>query len=52
MKILALRRDPSKGDDYGGSLADKTYSLADKAQLFAQSDFVVCSLPGTDEVRI
>jgi phosphoglycerate dehydrogenase-like enzyme len=48
MKILALRRNTSKGDNYGGNLADKTYSLEEKAELFANSDFVVCSLPGTD----
>ena len=45
MRILACRRNVSKGDNYGGNLADKTYSIEEKAELFANSDFVVCVLP-------
>uniref|UniRef100_A0A0G4GJ93 D-isomer specific 2-hydroxyacid dehydrogenase NAD-binding domain-containing protein n=1 Tax=Chromera velia CCMP2878 TaxID=1169474 RepID=A0A0G4GJ93_9ALVE len=47
MKILALKR--TKGPDPEG-LADIVYCSedpAEKAKLFAESDYIVCSLPGT-----
>jgi len=44
MNILALRRNV---DSPGSELADKVYSMKDKLKVFAESDFVVCSLPGT-----
>ena len=44
MKVAAVRRDPSKED---GGLCD--IPLADKRELFASSDFVVCVLPGTPQ---
>ena len=52
MKVLALRR---RLDSPGSELADKVYSMKDKLKVFQESDFVVCSLPGTcsvvDDVR-
>ena len=44
MKVAAVRRDPTKED---GGLCD--IPLSDKKELFAQSDFVVCVLPGTPQ---
>ncbi len=44
MKVAAVRRDPTKED---GGLCD--IPLGDKKELFAQSDFVVCVLPGTPQ---
>jgi phosphoglycerate dehydrogenase-like enzyme len=50
MKIIALRRDVSKGDNYGG-VADETFGPDQKLEVFKQSDFVVCVLPGTEQTR-
>jgi len=49
MRILALRRDPSKGDADG--LADKVFGYKDRLELFRCSDVVVCSLPGTEDTQ-
>jgi phosphoglycerate dehydrogenase-like enzyme len=50
MKILALRRNTSKGDNYGG-VADETFGPDEKLEVFKQSDFVVCVLPGTEQTK-
>ncbi|GBG33341.1 D-3-phosphoglycerate dehydrogenase [Hondaea fermentalgiana] len=42
MKIAAVRRNPDKSDS---ALADQVYT--DKVELARNSDFVVCTLPGT-----
>ena len=48
MRSVALRRNPEKAkDDPEPGLVAATYGLADAATLYAQADFVVCSLPGT-----
>lgn len=47
MRVAALRRTPTKGDEHG--LADVTFGHDQKLQLFAESDYVVCVLPGTPE---
>ena len=44
MRIASIRRNPGKDD---GGLLDVQFD--DKAALFAESDFVVCVLPGTPE---
>jgi len=49
MKILALRRSPEKTADEDPSLCDAVYGFDQKAEVFRQSDFVVSTLPGTDE---
>ena len=50
MRILALRRNTSKGSNYGG-VADETFGPDQKLEVFKQSDFVVCVLPGTEQTR-
>ena len=47
MKILALRRNPTKIDHDG--IADVVLGLPEKRRLFEESDFVVSVLPGTQE---
>mmetsp|Transcript_20967 Transcript_20967/g.30232 ORF Transcript_20967/g.30232 Transcript_20967/m.30232 type:complete len:369 (-) Transcript_20967:60-1166(-) len=46
MKIVVYRRNPTK-TDIGDNLVDKQYEHSQN--LFADSDFVVCTLPGTPE---
>ncbi|KAJ9449652.1 D-isomer specific 2-hydroxyacid dehydrogenase-protein [Diplonema papillatum] len=46
MRVLAMRRNVGKDD---GGLADQTYSTDQKAEMFAQCDYVVSVLPGTPE---
>jgi len=47
MRVIALRRDPSKGDADG--LAEKVFAYKERLDFFRRADFVVCSLPGTDD---
>lgn len=52
MRILALRRQ--KGGACAKAQADETFAYNDEAsrlEFFRQSDFVVCSLPGTPETK-
>jgi len=49
MKVIALRRNPNK-DDHDG-LVETTFGYENKLELFKQSDFVVCVLPGTPETQ-
>jgi len=52
MKILALRRRKGLGGDKVES--DETFGIDDpveRLKLFAESDFVVCSLPGSPETK-
>jgi len=49
MRVLALRRDPSKGDANG--LAEQVFGFKDRLELFRRSDLVVCSLPKTDDTK-
>jgi len=46
MKVSAFRRNPSNADS---GLADEIYT--DKLAIFRDSDFVVCTLPGTDATK-
>tara|TARA_B110001452_G_scaffold17827_1_gene14500 strand:+ start:269 stop:1270 length:1002 start_codon:yes stop_codon:yes gene_type:complete len=46
MRIVAVRRNV-QAEDEGSRLADVTYSNEEAAQMYAQADFVVCTLPGT-----
>lgn len=47
MRVIALRRSL---EGSGAELADKVYTIAeDKGTVFAEADFVVCSLPGTPQ---
>ena len=47
MRVVGLRRDPTKADPLG--LADKQYGFDDRDQLYAESDYVLCALPGTQD---
>lgn len=47
MKIISLRRDPSKDSPF----ADVVLGSNDKLKLFQESDFVVSVLPGTPETE-
>ena len=47
-KIMCVRRNAGKGDEHGG-VADQTFSLEDRFEMFAQCDYVVSVLPGTPE---
>ena len=49
MRVLACRRNAGSAEASAGGLADVVYGIEDKARLFAESDFVVCALPGTPE---
>lgn len=42
-KIVALRRQADAGDPTG--IADEVLGFDDRQRLFAESDFIVCSLP-------
>uniref|UniRef100_A0A7S3K635 D-isomer specific 2-hydroxyacid dehydrogenase NAD-binding domain-containing protein n=1 Tax=Aureoumbra lagunensis TaxID=44058 RepID=A0A7S3K635_9STRA len=44
MRIVAVRRNKSASEDDG---PDEIFGVEEKLELFKQSDFVVCSLPGT-----
>jgi phosphoglycerate dehydrogenase-like enzyme len=49
MRVVALRRDPSKSAS--DPLVDKCYDTTGAAELFAESDYVVCAAPLTPETR-
>jgi phosphoglycerate dehydrogenase-like enzyme len=55
LNLVALRRNPSKASKDDGIEAKyklhATYGPEDAAAFYAQCDFVVCSLPLTDETR-
>eukprot|EP00916_Digyalum_oweni_P012626 GHVL01020844.1.p1 GENE.GHVL01020844.1~~GHVL01020844.1.p1 ORF type:complete len:342 (+),score=72.82 GHVL01020844.1:23-1027(+) len=51
MKIVALRRNKDKKDN---DIADIVYSSdneSDKLKLFAECDYILCTLPGTDKTK-
>ena len=48
MRIIACRRS-SGGDDI--VVPSQTYAPADRLKLFAEADYVVCSLPGTAQTQ-
>ena len=50
MRVIALRRNPTAADE-GRALAEVTYGLEEAALLYAQSDFVVSTLPATPATR-
>ncbi len=47
MKILAVKKDISMGTD----LADRVFSLSQRAELLRESDFVVLALPHTPDTK-
>lgn len=47
MKVIAMRRNLSKTD--GAEYVDTVYGFEERKQLYEQSDFVLCALPGTKE---
>ena len=49
MRVIACRRGADAPDASVGGLADHVYGIEERARLFAESDFVVCALPGTAE---
>ncbi|KAH8052896.1 phosphoglycerate dehydrogenase [Aureococcus anophagefferens] len=51
MKTIACRRDPGKADADGEPAPGATFGVEDKLEVFKRSDFVVCSLPGTQATR-
>jgi D-2-hydroxyacid dehydrogenase (NADP+) len=52
MQVRALRRTPFSPDEVGnGALVDMAYDASQLTQLFAECDFVVSTLPGTEATR-
>ena len=51
MKTIACRRDLGKAPVAGEPAPGATFGVEDKLEVFKRSDFVVCSLPGTQATR-
>ena len=51
MKTIACRRDLGKAAVDGEPAPGATFGVEDKLEVFKRSDFVVCSLPGTQATR-
>ena len=51
LRTIALRRHPSKPAAPGEPALAATYGPSEQADFYAQCDYVVCSLPLTDESR-
>lgn len=51
MRVIACRRNPAAAAGDGEVVPAAVYGIDDRLSLFAEADFVVCSLPGTDATR-
>lgn len=51
LRLVALRRNPERPAEAGDPALAGTYGGGQQAEFYAQCDFVVCTLPLTDETR-